>query len=392
MEVVLFLPLDFLFAGLSAGIKKNKKKDLGLIYSKRLCKVAGVFTRNRIKAAPVEITKQRIKKGTAQAVVVNSGNANACTGEKGKKDALLITRQVAQELKIKESLVLTASTGIIGKFLPCGKIVAKIPALTKSLHQENFEDFCQSILTTDTRIKQSSIRFKIGGKTVALAGAVKGAGMIAPSLATFLGFLLTDLAISPPLLQKALGMAVEESFNSITIDGEMSTNDTVLLLANGAAGNKKICQEDKDYFKFLSFLKKICLNLAYQIVQDGEGATKFVTVKVKSAPSLKAAQKIAFSVANSLLVKTALFGENPNWGRIISAVGQVNVPLHLNQIDIYFGQKKVVENGLAYSSPAQEMKKKEIKITIDLKMGSAEKTVYTSDLSPEYIRINAEYN
>lgn len=384
-------PKGFLFAGIFI----QKKKKLGLIYSKKMCSAAGVFTTNQIKAAPVIISQQKIKLGKSQAIIVNSGNANACTGNRGLNDAKKMTKLVAKELTIDEKYVLVASTGIIAQFLPIKEIEKGIKKIVPLLSEKS-EDFASSIMTTDTVSKQSAIKIKIDDKCVIIKGIAKGVGMIYPKMATLLCFIITDCAISQKLINKALVEVVNKSFNLITIDGDTSTNDTIFILANGLAKNEIIIKEDDNYKKFKKALEFICLDLSKQIVKDGEGATKFIEIKIKNAESFEQAKKIGMTIANSNLVKTAIFGEDPNFGRIMMAIGNSQVKIEPKKIDLYLNTKKVIKNGIVTEINKevlrQELKNKEILIIIDLKTGKEKVSVFTTDLSYNYVKINSAYS
>jgi len=370
-------PKGFLANGLSAGIKRSGKPDLGIIVSERPAVTAGVFTKSSIKAAPLVVSMKHIKKGRAQAVLVNSGNANCYTGKSGLKHAQSSTALIAKLLGILPTDVLVTSTGIIGKPLPYNKIVDAAPILIKGLSPKAGGKFARAIMTTDLKVKEIAVEVVIGGKKVTIGGCAKGSGMIDPNMATMLGFVTTDAAISHKMLKFGLKRATERSFNSITVDGCMSTNDMVTLQASGLAGNKKIVKEDGDFKKFYQAFEFVCIDLAKKIVLDGEGATKFLTIDVKGAANEAQARKIAKTIANSALVKTAAFGSNPNWGRVGAAVGS----LGYNQINEH-------NMKITFSS----FDKKEIAIKVELALGRASATVYTCDFSDEYVRINGEYN
>ena len=370
-------PKGFLAYGVAAGIKRSGKPDLGLIYTLTPAVTAGVFTINSIKAAPLLVTMKHIRTGKSHAVLVNSGNANCYTGAMGLKYAQESTERIAQLLNIKTTDVLVTSTGIIGKPLPFDKIVDAAPHLVKSLSAKGSSKFSRAIMTTDLKEKEIAVQITIGGKTVTIGASAKGSGMIAPNMATMLGFITTDAAISLKMLKKALSLANERSFNSITVDGCMSTNDMVTCQANGLAGNKAIVNEGADFKKFYAALEFVCVTLAKKIVLDGEGATKFITIHVKGAASYKQAKTIAQAIANSALVKTAAFGSNPNWGRVGAAVGSLGI-------------KAINEDTMKITfSPFH---KKDIAITVGLQLGKADATVYTCDFSYEYVKINGEYN
>ena len=326
----------FLFSGISAGIKKDGKRDLGLIYSEVPAQVAGLFTTNAVKAAPVRLDMERMKRGLCQAIVVNSGNANACTGSQGLRDANRISSLVAGQLNIDERLVFPSSTGVIGSPLPMKKIEEEIPRLTDQLSSEGWMNTVEAMMTTDTFPKIEVATCRIRGKQVRLFGMVKGAGMIRPDLATMLSFLVTDACVKAPLLQRMLEKAAEVSYNRITIDGETSTNDTVLLLANGKAGHPSLNRMDRDGEVFQSMLSKVCRRLAESVVKDGEGATKFIEILIRGARSIKEAKQAAYAVADSPLVKTAFFGEDANWGRILCALGYSGVHIDADRIDVFF--------------------------------------------------------
>ncbi|MDO8580229.1 MAG: bifunctional glutamate N-acetyltransferase/amino-acid acetyltransferase ArgJ [Candidatus Omnitrophota bacterium] len=372
-------PLGFKANGIASGIKRSGKLDLGLIFSERPATASGVFTKNSVKAAPLLISQKNLRHHQAQAVVVNSGNANCFTGSFGYLYAKKTTELFGKLLNVKPQHIVVASTGIIGKPLPYLKIKAASQKLVKGLAntQDAGRKTAKAILTTDLKTKEACVRCTLDGKKVLIAGCAKGSGMIAPNMATMLGFITTDAAISGGMLQAALRQANEETFNRITIDGCMSTNDMVVVMANGLAGNKPMTMPGKDYQGFLKALKFVCLDLAKKIVVDGEGATKLIEIRVTGAKSESQAKTVGLQIGNSVLVKTAAFGSNPNWGRVAAAVGSLAI-------------KKVTEDHLKikFSSFA----KKHIVIHVDLNIGRHQSVVYTSDLSYEYVRINAEYN
>jgi glutamate N-acetyltransferase / amino-acid N-acetyltransferase len=370
-------PKGFFANGLSSGIKKSGKSDLGLIFSNVPAVAAGVFTKNSIKAAPLLVSMKHLKSGKAQAVLVNSGNANCYTGPAGLKAAQDSTSLIAHLLNIKAIDVLVTSTGIIGKTFPYEKIVESAPELVKGLNHNGGEKFAQAIMTTDLVLKEIAVQVTIGGKTVTIGACGKGSGMIEPNMATMLGFVTTDAAISAKMLKAALLKATDKSFNSITVDGCMSTNDMVTIQANGEAGNKTITADGADFKKFYEALEYVCIDLSKKIVLDGEGATKFITINVIGAVSEIQAKKIAKTIANNALVKTAAFGSNPNWGRVGAAVGSL-------------GLKGVTEDTMKITfSPFD---RKEIAINVALNLGKAKATVYTCDFSYDYVKINGEYN
>ncbi len=384
----------FKAAGVASGIKKTGEKDLGLVFSESPASAAGVFTRNRVKAAPVLLDRERIKSGACQAVIVNSGNANCCTGDQGMRDAKAMTRIAASGLGISEDLVLVASTGVIGKPLPIKKIEAAIPDLIRSASPEGISDLAVAIMTTDTVPKIVSRQGHMEGKTFTVTGVAKGAGMIRPDMATMLCFICTDIDAPPDLLQETLSAANERSFNRITIDGDTSTNDTVIVMANGLSGATIKTKDHKESFQ--SVLDDVLISLAKELVKDGEGATKLVEIIVKGALSDKDAHKIADTVANSNLVKTAFFGEDANWGRILAAAGRAKVPIEPGRIDIFFDDVQMVKNGMGCGKAAEAdvtkvLKRPEFKISIDLNMGNGYDSVFTCDFSIDYVRINADY-
>ncbi len=384
----------FVAGAVAAGLKKDGSMDLGMIFSEVPASAAGVFTTNQIQAAPVLLGKKRIKSGRCQAIVANSGNANACTGKRGIEDAEGVARAAATTLGIHEDLVMVASTGVIGRHLNTSAIEAAMPRLADQLSPTGLYDLAQAIMTTDTFPKALSRQDSIGDKTFTVAAVAKGSGMIQPDMATMLCFVCTDLGAGPDLLGQALSNAVATSFNSITVDGDTSTNDTVLLLANGLSGlnlEETVCAS-----AFQKVLDEVLFTLALQIVRDGEGATKLVSIRVTGAPSKADATTVAYTVANSSLVKTALFGEDANWGRIIAAVGRAGVPINQDIIDIYFDDVCMVKDGQGLGQQVEAavttiLKSNRFLITIDLKLGSQAATVHTCDLSTDYVRINADY-
>jgi glutamate N-acetyltransferase/amino-acid N-acetyltransferase len=385
-------PKGFLSSGIHCGIK-YKNRDLALVFSQVSCQACGMFTQNKVQAAPVRVSKAHLKNNTAQAVIINSGNANCCTGEQGIQDAQEICQAVAGVSGIEVNDVLIASTGIIGKRLPLKKIINGIEPLIDKLNTEAGLAAAEAIMTTDTRPKQVSVEIKIGNTPVRVGGMAKGAGMIQPNLATMLAFITTDAAIDGKKLKKAVQEAVENSFNLITVEGDTSTNDMVAVLANGLAANKAITGQDfKVFQKALNF---VCLSLAKMMVEDAEGASKFVQIQVEKAKSVSQAKKVAFKIANSALVKTAIFGENTNWGRIAACAGAADEAVKENSLNIYFGPVKVLQNGVAVKINQQRLKrvlkKKEIEIRIVLGLGTSEACVFSCDLSHKYVSINARY-
>jgi len=386
----------FLFSGISAGIKKDGKRDLGLIYSEVPARVAGLFTTNKVKGAPVQLDMARIKKGLCQAIIVNSGNANACTGIQGRRDAKRVSSLIAKQLGINEKLVFPSSTGIIGTPLPVEKIEGGIPELINNLSAEGWMKTVEAMMTTDTFPKIEVATCRIKGKQVKLCGMIKGAGMICPDLATMLSFLVTDANIKGSLLQQMLEKAAEVSYNRITIDGETSTNDTVLLLANGKAGHPILNRMDRDGEAFKYMLFEVCQNLAKSLVKDGEGATKFINIFIRGAKNREDAKRAAYAIAHSPLVKTAFFGEDANWGRILCALGHSGAQINPNRIDVFFDKVPIVKNGMGVSPRLEEkavevIKKISFGVTVDLHQGASRFFVLTTDLSIDYVKINASY-
>jgi len=390
----------FLASGIHCGIK-YKKRDLALIYSVIPSSACGLFTQNRVKAAPIKVTQSHLRENNrAQAIVVNSANANCCTGSQGIRDARRMCESVAGRLCIKPDDVLVASTGIIGQRLPMKKIKNKTALLVERLSSLASLEAAEAIMTTDTLPKQISVEVKIGRAKVKVGGIAKGAGMISPHLATMLAFITTDAAIDKRRLKTALEDAADNSFNLITVEGDTSTNDMVLVLANGLAANKVMTTEDfKVFRKALNF---VCLSLAKMIIKDAEGASKFVEIHVEEARDIVQAKKVAFRVANSPLVKTALFGENPNWGRIAAVVGAADKAVRENGLNIYLGAEKalsrgikVLGKGVALKADQQKLcrlfKRARIGIRITLGLGKFASHVFTCDLSDKYVEINAKY-
>jgi len=386
--------LGFKFSGVASGLKKNGKKDLGLIYSETPAKVAGVFTRNQIKAAPVLLDMQRITSGTCQAVIANSGNANCCTGAKGMQDAISMARWTAAKLDIPEEQVLVASTGVIGEPLDVEKVQTALPELINTLDAAGVSLLAEAIMTTDTVPKVVTRKGQLGGTTFTVTAVAKGSGMIRPDMATMLCFIMTDIAAEPAPLKEMLLAATERSLNRITVDGDTSTNDTTLLMANGQSG--AVINSDADRKEFQGILDAILITLGKQLVKDGEGATKLVEIAVNGANSDADAYQIADTVAHSNLLKTALFGEDANWGRILAAVGRAGVPIQPDAIDVYFADVLMVKDGMGCGKEAevhatQVLQQPEFTITIDLRAGKGTSSVLTCDFSIDYVKINADY-
>ena len=388
-------PQGFTAAGVRAGIKKNGNLDVAVIYTEKEAAVAGVFTKNLVAAAPVHLSKIVVGTGTAHAVVANAGCANACTGEQGIRDAEKMAEIAAQELNCRADDVIVASTGLIGSNLPMDKMEAGIKAAVKELSREGSVNAGNAIITTDTYSKACATEVEIGGVEVRFGAIAKGSGMIRPDMATMLCFITTDADIDQKLLQEALRESTEASFNCMTVDGDMSTNDSVVVLANGAAGNKKIVSRDADYLKFFETLKNLCIELAKRIAADGEGASKFLTINVAGAKTFADAKQVGMSVANSPLVKTAFFGQDANPGRTICAVGYSGVKIVPEKISIKFGGLTVYDKGLVTKFDEDAMRKilaeHDIVVDIELGLGDEQATVYTCDLSFQYVKINADY-
>jgi glutamate N-acetyltransferase/amino-acid N-acetyltransferase len=384
----------FQATGIAAGIKKNGKKDLGLIYSIVPASVAGVFTRNRVQAAPVVLDRERIKSGTCQAIVVNSGNANCCTGQQGLSDAIAMAGFVAEGLGIVGDTILVASTGVIGEPLPLEKIKSAVPKLVDTCRPEGISDLAKAIMTTDTMPKIVSAQGRIDGRAFQIAGVAKGAGMIRPDMATMLCFVISDIQASSAEMQEMLQLAADRSFNRITIDGDTSTNDMVLFMANGTSG--AVLKEPSHREIVQDALDDVLLRLAKLCVKDGEGATKLVEIVVRGAATNEDARMVAETVSNSNLVKTALFGEDANWGRILAAIGRSGASIDPDSVEIYFDDVQMVKNGIGSGKLAERhasavLKQAEFVMTIDLHLGHGRASMFTCDFSVEYVKINADY-
>ncbi|MBP1720527.1 MAG: glutamate N-acetyltransferase / amino-acid acetyltransferase [Deltaproteobacteria bacterium] len=385
----------FLASGLEAGIKEAGKKDLALLFSEVPAVAAGVFTKNVFKAAPVLLDIKRMRKGMAQAVIINSGNANAATGRDGYGDALEMARAVSRRMGIGEELVLVASTGVIGKRLPLEKVIGHVDKLVVSLKPSGIPDAEEAIMTTDSYPKMEYRKVSLGKRVVTICGIAKGAGMIEPHMATMLSFVLTDVAIRPDCLKALLKRAVDRSFNCISVDGCMSTNDTVIILANGQAGNRPLTKSSRDLPRFEGALTDCLEGLARSIVRDGEGATKVIEIVVKDARSENGARKVAYAIANSNLVKTAFYGKDPNWGRVISAIGAAGVPVPAESLELYFDDLLLFRRGSGADVDARRlesvMAQPQVKVTAKIGMGRKSARIFCSDLSFDYVRINAHY-
>ena len=385
----------FQAAGLAAGIKKHGGLDLALIVADGPAQAAGVFTKNRVKAAPVLLCQRRLRSGQARAILVNSGNANACNGSRGKEDARNLTREAARLLTIPAIEVLPASTGVIGQPLPAERIKAALPELVARLRPEGLPEAAEAILTTDTRPKTAFIQEKLWGQKITLAGMAKGAGMIHPDMATLLSFVFTDAALDAAVLKKLLKDAVNQSFNRISIDGDTSTNDTVLVLASGRAGHPRVT-DAAAAAPFGKLLNRLLEDLAQQLVADGEGVTRVYRVVVKGAASPREARQAAATVATSPLVKTAMAGADVNWGRIMAALGRSGARFDPEQVSIAFGPHLVVENGRGRGEATEAAARElilagPVTVTINFAAGDFQDFYDTCDLTEDYIRINASY-
>ncbi|WP_320039999.1 bifunctional glutamate N-acetyltransferase/amino-acid acetyltransferase ArgJ [uncultured Desulfobacter sp.] len=388
----------FKFAGICAGIKKNRSLDLGLIYSEKPASAAALFTQNQVVAAPVLLGRKTMEKGMLQAIMVNSGNANCFTGEQGIAHAQQCVELVAKALNVDPGLVLVSSTGVIGAPLPVDKIEAKIPEAVKSLDSCTIVDFATAILTTDTCTKMVSRNGKIntsGEETsFTIMGVAKGSGMIRPDMATMLSYIFTDADISGSLLKQALIHAASRSFNRITVDGDTSTNDTLVCMANGEG--QAVIDNDEALGVFQAVLDEICYELAKRIVKDGEGATKVASITVKGALTQQDAFAAAEAIAHSPLTKTAIYGQDPNWGRITAAAGRSGATVDQNKMDLYFGDIMLVQNGqwqgkAVEKEAAEIMKQDEISIVLDLNLGEGQDQFLFCDFSENYVKINADY-
>jgi glutamate N-acetyltransferase/amino-acid N-acetyltransferase len=387
-------PRGFRAAGISAGIKASGNPDLMLLVADAPAQVAAVFTTNKVLAAPVIVSKEHIARsgGMVRAIVVNSGCANACTGDAGLRDAREMTAETARLVGCPVEQVLVSSTGVIGVNLPMDKVRGGLPAAFKALGADQGPAAARAIMTTDISPKESAARISIGGREAAIGGMAKGAGMIEPMMATMLGFVTTDAAVPAALLDRALRAAVDQTFNAITVDGDSSTNDCVLLLASGASG---VVVDESSYDTFVDGLTTVCRELALAIVRGGEGATKLVTVNVTGAATTAEARKAAKVIANSLLVKTAIHGGDPNWGRLICAAGRAGVTFDASRAAVTMGSILLFKDGQPHDelapAAAEYLKGRDLTIGVDLGSGAAASTVWTCDLSAEYVRINADY-
>jgi len=384
----------FLGSAVSAGLKKNGRPDLSLIFSQKEAVAAGVFTTNKVKAAPVQLTQERIRRGFLRAVIANTGCANACTGVRGLHDAIQTADLVARGLEIQPEETVVASTGVIGAYLPLDLIKEAIPKLIENLSPHEFGSVAEALMTTDSFPKMSYCEGNVGGRPYHILGIAKGAGMIMPNMATMLSFLLTDINIDSHTLRPILRSAAESTFNRITVDGETSTNDMVLIMANGVAQNRGLDRSDREDFE--RGLTDIMAELAYMIAKDGEGATKVIIIEVHGAATKDDANAAARAVGNSNLVKTAVFGRDPNWGRIMAALGRSGIGMEEDKVQIWMDGIKIVEAGLMTSEEeerraAEKMKNEQLTITIHLNQGKWKDRITTCDLTYDYIKINADY-
>ncbi len=389
-------PKGFRAAGVEAGIKYANRKDFALLVSDCPAAAAAVFTTNEVAAAPVQLDRAHMRSGRAQAVAINSGCANACTGKLGLQHAHAMARATAAALGIDTKLVLVCSTGVIGANLPIDRIVAGAGLAARSLRRTGGPDAARAIMTTDTVDKQAAVRVKIDGKTVTIGGMCKGSGMIEPNMATMLGFLTTDAAVDGRALQQALQVVADASFNRVVVDGDCSTNDTLILLANGVAGNRALSPAHPQWARFVEALRAVAVELARQMVLDGEGATKFVTVRVTGARSARDAQLAARAIAKSALVKTSWFGIDPNWGRVICAAGYSGAAVSDQKAQIWYGAVCAYDRGRVADAATLRklkavMKARAFDVTVNLNLGRGEDTIYTCDFSLDYVKINADY-
>jgi glutamate N-acetyltransferase/amino-acid N-acetyltransferase len=392
------IPHGFTFAATACGLKKARL-DLALLTSDTVATAAAVFTTNRVQAAPVRLSREHLQKSghKIRGIIVNSGNANCCTGPEGIAASRKTAAKLARSLGCRLDEILVCSTGVIGVPLRVEKILRAIPQLAhaRSSAAAAFKQFTHAIMTTDTRPKWAAARCNIGGKQVRILGCAKGSGMIEPNMATMLGFLTTDAAISPVLLSKGLRTVVSRTFNAITVDGDTSTNDTVTLLANGESGARKISSEKGDYRNFCAALEVVCKSLALAIVADGEGAERVIEIEVRGATSDRAADKIARTIANSPLVKTAFAGADPNWGRILAAAGRSGVSFEPNNVDIHVAGMCVCRRGREHFFDERvahrKMLAKYVSVIVNLHAGRGAARVWTCDFTAEYVRINASY-
>lgn len=391
-------PKGFRAAGVAAAIKYSGRNDVALVVADEPCTAAAVFTTNQVAAAPVVYDRKIIAGGKAQAILANSGCANACTGADGLRDAELSALATAGELGISPEHVLVASTGVIGRRLPLDRLLGGMKAAAAALGSTPAHALAaeKAVMTTDTRPKEAAVRVEIDGKKITVGGMAKGSGMIEPNMATMLGFITTDAAISRTMLKRALALALARSFNRVVVDGDESTNDSLFLLASGKAGNAPIVSAGEDFAKFLVALETVCVSLARQMAADGEGATKFVTVTVTGASTTKDAERAARAIAKSPLAKTSWFGRDPNWGRVLAAVGYSGAKVDDAKVEIFYGRQWAYRRGEVAGEKqlaklAKVLQADSFEITVDLHLGKGEATIYTCDFSVDYVHINADY-
>lgn len=388
----------FRAAGVAAEIKYKGRNDVALVVADEPCAAAAVFTTNKVAAAPVLYDREIVKRGRVQAILANSGCANACTGEDGYRDAKVSALATAGELGISPDHVLVASTGVIGRRLPMDRLLGGMKKAVMSLGRTNADGLAaeKAVMTTDTKPKQACAKVEIAGKVVTVGGMSKGSGMIEPNMATMLGFITTDADITASMLRRALVLAIGKSFNHLVVDGDESTNDSVFLLASGKAGNRRISRAGEDFNLFLDALAAVCVSLAKQMAMDGEGATKFVTVTVKGAKSLKDAERAARAVAKSPLAKTSWFGKDPNWGRVLAAVGYSGAEVEDMKAEVFYDdvwafRKGRIADASQLNRLAKVLAKDAFEVVVDLHLGKFESSVYTCDFSLGYVHINADY-
>jgi glutamate N-acetyltransferase/amino-acid N-acetyltransferase len=395
-------PKGFMASGIKAGIKKSGRADLALLYSEVPAVAAAAFTTNRFQASPVKVSKAHLKAKEHRAIIVNSGNANCANGRIGDRDALKMTEFVGKALLLDKKEVLVASTGIIGVYMPLEKIEKAMPELVGELSETRGAHFAKAIMTTDTVKKELAVKVKFGKVTITIGGSCKGVGMIYPFMktqghATMLSFLTTDAAITKSMLSASLDEAIGGSFNMISVDGDMSTNDSCFIMANGVARNREINGKRGDYRKFTEALKFVTGELAKKLARDGEGATKLIEISVTGAKDKKSAEAVARKISTSNLLKCAVCGEDPNWGRIVAAAGSSGVNFNPDKVDVYLGSLKALSNGMSVKSLDKDkarklFKKRDVYIKVDLKSGFHKATAWTCDLSKEYVAINSEYS
>ena len=400
-------PKGFLTNGVKSGIKKSGRLDLAVLYSEAPAVAAASFTKNRFQASPVKISKAHLRNKTQQAIIVNSGNANCANGAIGDRDAVKMAMLAGKPLLLDKKEVLVASTGIIGQYLPIEKIEAAMPELLKGLSGKKSSIFARAIMTTDTVEKEMAVKIKLGPAVVTIGGACKGVGMLCPDMstgsgraerhATMLCFISTDASITKKMLAYSLDEAITGSFNMVSVDGDMSTNDSCFIMANGLAKNRCIESNGADYGKFTSALKCLCMELAKKLAADGEGATKFVEIIVTGAKKLNDARIIARKISTSNLLKCCIYGEDPNWGRVVAAAGSSGIDFDPDSVDVYLGDVKALSNGASVkdfdrAKARKIFKEKKIYIKVDLKSGKARAAAWTCDFSKEYVAINSEYS